>query len=207
MSGGEPELKISVILAHPNQGSFNHAIADTVMVTLRQNGHGVYFHDLYAEGFNPVLHYDEIHRDAVLPENITRYCEEIAAADGVVFIHPDWWGMPPAILKGFIDRVFRPGITYRFLEGDAGEGIPAGLLRAKAALVLNTSNTPSQREQDVFGDPLERLWKDCICGFCGIPLFRRRMFGVIVTSSREQRKEWLAEVHDLVQETFPGDTT
>lgn len=113
--------------------------------------------------------------------------------------------MPPAILKGFIDRVFRPGITYRFLEGDAGEGVPVGLLRAKAALVFNTANTPSQRELEVFGDPLERLWKDCICGFCGIPVFRRRMFGVIVTSSREQRMQWLAEVHCLVLDMFPRD--
>jgi putative NADPH-quinone reductase len=115
--------------------------------------------------------------------------------------------MLPAILKGFINRVFRPGITYRFFENDAGEGVPAGLLPAKAALVFNTSNTPSQRGQEVFGDPLERLWKDCICGFCGIPVFRRRMFGVIVTSNMEKRMQWLAEVHDLVQETFPRDTS
>ena len=53
---------------------------------------------------------------------------------------------PPAILKGWIDRVMRPGVAYEFLEGDSGEGVPNGLLKAKTALVFNTSNTPEDRE-------------------------------------------------------------
>jgi putative NADPH-quinone reductase len=65
-------------------------------------------------------------------------------------------------LKGWIDRVIRPGVAYRFVDGDSGEGVPVGLLKAKAALVLNTSNTPDDREQSAFGDPLEVLWKRCI---------------------------------------------
>jgi putative NADPH-quinone reductase len=115
--------------------------------------------------------------------------------------------MPPAILKGWIDRVLRPGIAYRFLESDSGEGIPIGLLSAKAVIVFNTSNTPVQREQEVFGDPLERIWKDCIVLFCGVPVFYRKMFGVIVTSSEEQRKAWLGEVRDLTRCTFPPESS
>ena len=110
--------------------------------------------------------------------------------------------MPPAVLKGWVDRVLRPGIAYRFAETDSGEGIPEGLLAARAALVLNTSNTPAAREQEVFGDPLERPWKDCIFAFCGVPVFRRRIFGVIVTSTPVQRKSWLDEVRDLTRQTF-----
>jgi len=196
---------ISVILAHPSRGSFNHAIAETVVAALGECGHAVAFHDLYAETFDPVLPYDEIARDAPLPPFIAAHCAEIAAADGLVIVHPDWWGMPPAILKGWIDRVLRPGVAYRFGEGDNGEGIPIGLLKTKAALVFNTSNTPKQRELAVFGDPLQRLWKDCICTFCGIPVFHRRMFGVMVTSTEEQRESWLDEVRTLTLETFPPD--
>ena len=198
-------MKISVILAHPRPGSFNHAIADTIAATLRASGHRVAFHDLYREKFDPLLPYDEIPRDAALPPAIAEHCREIATADGIVIIHPDWWGMPPAILKGWIDRVLRPGVTYRFAETDSGEGIPDGLLVARAALVLNTSNTPAAREKEVFGDPLERLWKDCIFAFCGVPAFRRRMFGVIVTSTEEQRKEWLDEVREIARKMFPQD--
>ena len=69
--------------------------------------------------FDPLLPYDEIVRNAILPESVARHCEEIAAADGIIVIHPDWWGMPPAILKGWIDRVLRPGVAYRFADTDA----------------------------------------------------------------------------------------
>jgi len=137
------------------------------------------------------------------PLPIALHCREIATADGIVFVHPDWWGMPPAILKGWIDRILRPGIAYLFAETDSGEGIPEGLLIAGAVLVFNTSNTPVEREQKIFGDPLERIWKDCIVSFCGVQAFRRRMFGVVVTSTEKQRKEWLAEVRELTRETFP----
>ena len=195
-------MKISVILAHPHEGSFNHAIAGTVTRTLEENGHSVTFHDLYVERFDPVLPFDEIQRGARLPDLLQRHCDEIAEAEGIVFIHPNWWGMPPAILKGWVDRVLRPGTAYRFLEVDNGEGIPEGLLNARAALVFNTSNTPEERELQVFGDPLERLWKDCICSFCGIPVFHRRMFRVIVTSTESERRDWLSEVEDLTGKTF-----
>lgn len=195
-------MKISVILAHPHEGSFNHAIAGAVTGTLEEEGHSVIFHDLYAERFDPVLPFDEIQRGARLPEVVQRHCDEIAQAEGIVFIHPNWWGMPPAILKGWIDRVLRPGAAYRFLDGDNGEGVPEGLLKAKAALVFNTSNTPEERELQVFGDPLERLWKDCICRFCGIPVVHRRMFRVVVTSTENERITWLSEVEDLTRKTF-----
>ena len=198
-------MKISVILAHPRPGSFNHAIADKAAATLRESGHTVTVHDLYREQFDPLLPYDEIPRDAPLPPVIAVHCREIAAADGIVFVHPNWWGMPPAILKGWIDRVLAPGVAYRFAETDSGEGFPIGLLVAKAVLVFNTSNTPAEREQEVFGDPLERIWKDCIVSFCGVPIFHRKMFGVIVTSTEEQRKAWLAEVREITRETFPQD--
>lgn len=198
-------MKITVILAHPRPGSFNHAIADTTASTLRDAGHAVTFHDLYRERFDPVLPYPEIPRGAELPAEVAQHCQEIASADGIVVVHPDWWGMPPAILKGWIDRVLRPGVAYRFAETDAGEGIPEGLLPARAMLVINTSNTPARREQEAFGDPLERLWKDCIVSFCGIRCFRRRMYGVIVTSTEEQRKAWLAETAELTREVFPPE--
>jgi NAD(P)H dehydrogenase (quinone) len=121
-----------------------------------------------------------------------------------VVVHPNWWGQPPAILKGWIDRVFRPGVAYEFQEGDSGEGIPVGLLKAKAAVVLNTSNTPTKRELEVFGDPLERLWKDCIFDFCGVKNFYRRMFAMVVVSTSEQRKEWLQEVVTIIEKHFPA---
>jgi NAD(P)H dehydrogenase (quinone) len=185
---------ISVILAHPDPKSFNHAIAQMAVDAINANGHRVFFHDLYQEKFDPLLHREEISQNSILPATIKKHCEEIAIADGVVIVHPNWWGQPPAILKGWVDRVIRPGVAYEFLEGDSGEGIPKGLLKARAALVFNTSNTETQREKDVFGDPLETIWKNCIFDLCGVANFHRRMFNVIVTSTDKQRKKWLESV-------------
>jgi putative NADPH-quinone reductase len=196
-------MKVTVVLAHPDSHSFNHAIAKTVAERLSSIGHEVSLHDLHAESFDPILPAEEIPEDASLPESVASHCREIVTADGIVIVHPNWWGQPPAILKGWVDRVMRPGVAYRFLEGDDGEGAPEGLLKARAALVLNTSNTPDERERSVFGDPLQRTWVDCVFGLCGVSDVRRRVFGVVVTSTPEQRHAWLDEAGDLAMQCFP----
>jgi len=196
-------MNILLILAHPDPKSFNHAIAAEARSTLEECGHTVVFHDLHAEGFEPALPAGEIPRNAALPPEIARHCAEAAMADGIIIVHPNWWGMPPALLTGWVDRIMRPDVAYRFIEGDTGEGVPVGLLKARTALVFNTSNTEAERERTIFGDPLERIWKDCVFDLCGVTDVRRRMFRIIVTSTLEERQQWLREVRDNVRQAFP----
>ena len=198
-------MNISVILAHPDNQSFNHAIARTAVTQLQKNGHRVIFHDLYAEQFDPLLPSPEIPTETLLPPDVVKHCDEISSADGIIVVHPNWWGQPPAILKGWVDRVMRPEVAYKFLDGDQGEGIPVGLLKAQAAIVFNTSNTQPERERDVFGDPLQLLWKNCIFDLCGVSTFYRKMFTVVVTSTYEQRQGWLRKVEDVVGRYFSAD--
>jgi len=198
-------MNILVILGHPRQGSFNHAIAEAAVNTLRKNGHEVIFHDLCAEKFDPLLPYEEIPKNARLDPVVQKHCDEIAASEGIIIIHPNWWGQPPAVLKGWVDRVIRPGVAYAFIEGDSGEGVPTGLLKAKTALIFNTSDTAEEREMKVFKDPLEAIWKNCIFDLCGVKNIYRRMFRIIVTSTEEQRNTWLKEVEDTVNKYFPAE--
>ena len=100
---------------------------------------------------------DEIAKDGDVSSIIELYCSELSAADGIVIIHPNWWGQPPAILKGWIDRVIRQGVAYEFEDDNDGEGVPIGLLRAETAIVFNTSNTAKKRELNVFKDQLETI--------------------------------------------------
>jgi NAD(P)H dehydrogenase (quinone) len=195
-------MKITIILGHPTKNSLNHAIAKAVYDSLLQTGHSVVFHDLYAEGFDPLLTPEEIARDADLPLLIKRHCDEIVEADGIVIIHPNWWGQPPAIVKGWIDRVIRPGVAYEFREGDSGDGVPCGLLKLKNALIFNTSNTPAAREHEVFGDPLELIWKNCVFGLCGVTNVQRKTFCVVVTSTDNMRKEWIQEAQAIAVQYF-----
>lgn len=186
------------VVAHPGPASFSHAMADAAASTLRASGYTVQCHDLYAEGFNPVQPVVETQNTRSDDALVEQHCAELRAADLILVFHPNWWSQPPAILKGWIDRVFRLGTAYAYAEGTGLDGVPVGLLRARAALVFNTSNTPSAREHEVFGDPLERLWKTSVFELCGVRHVTRRMFGPMASSSPAQRDAWLAEVRGLV---------
>ncbi|MGA2541142.1 MAG: NAD(P)H-dependent oxidoreductase [Verrucomicrobiota bacterium] len=198
-------MNISIILAHPNPGSFNHAIARTAAEALLRNRHKVALHDLYHEQFPPLFSAAELQTDAQLDPVIAGHCREIAQAGGIIIVHPNWWGMPPAILKGWIDRVLRMEIAYRFVANDKGEGVPVGLLKARAAIVFNTANTPEDREREIFGDPLENLWKKCVFDLCGVKNVQRRTFAVVITSTAAQRAAWLQEVRATVAGCFPSE--
>jgi len=196
-------MKVMVILGHPDKKSFNYAVAETAVEALTVSGHEAAFHDLYRERFPAVIPSREIPRNVKLPKIISQHCAEISEADGIIIVHPNWWGQPPAILKGWIDRVLRPGVAYTFAEGDAGDGELIGLLKARVVLVFNTSNTRPERETNLYGDPLENLWKNNMLVSCGARSYFRKNFGVIITSTAEQRHQWLEEVRDITKKYFP----
>jgi putative NADPH-quinone reductase len=191
-------MKLVIILAHPYSGSFNHAIAKTALEAAQEKGHTVYFHDLYAEEFPPLLYGEEIPKEASIPQIIAAHVSETTQADGIIIIHPNWWGQPPAILKGWVDRVLRYGAAYDIYKDENNITLPIGLLKAQSALVFNTSNTPPEREINVFGDPLELIWKKCIFSYCGVNNVYRTTFCTIDNSTLEQRQAWLAHVRDMI---------
>lgn len=184
--------RIGVYLAHPRPGSFNHAVYNTVVRHLRDLGCEVLAHDLYAEKFAPELTADET--DTVRSATHTHDAQvalhraEVATLDALVFVHPNWWGMPPAVLAGWVQRVLAPGVAYKL---GTPEGEPEGLLRAGRALVLNTSDTPADREEAEFGDPLQRIWASCILPYAGVGDVRRFVFRTLTDSSDETRASWL----------------
>jgi len=190
-------MNILVVIGHQRVGSFCHAIAATAIEELRRAGHEVVFHDLYQERFDPILRHEEIEDIGRVDPVVRRHIDELLAADGYLIVHPNWWGQPPAMLKGWIDRVIRQGVAYQFTAAGV-----EGLLKGKKALVFTTSNTPREDELRLFGDPLENLWKNCIFGFCGVTDFLRRNFESIVLSTPQQRAAWLGEARQIVRSHF-----
>jgi putative NADPH-quinone reductase len=203
-------VKASVLLAHPYPKSFNHAIYKTINETLSVLRLKTYSHDLYAEAFNPILTRNELGTDTSDDTLVNKYADELIESDFLFFIHPNWWGQPPAILKGYIDRVIRPPYAYDFPEDASGGGLPIEKLNGKYGIVYNTSNTEAERENGYFGDPLENIWKQCIFGFCGITNYHRRMFRIIADSTEDDRRKWLEEVREdvrrIIQEFSPDFT-
>jgi len=195
-------VKVMMVLGHPSKESFNHAIATTALEALRANGHEVVFHDLYAEGFDPVLTQEEITAEQVADPVVAAHCEQLASADALVFVHPNWWGQAPAMMKGWMDRVLRHGVAYR-LEQKDGQEVAVGLLKAKKALVFNTCMTTEEADRSQYGDPLERLWKTAVLSFCGVGDVHRYNFRMVQAVSQAEREAMLAEVAAAVSELFP----
>ncbi len=186
--------RVGVYLAHPRPGSFNHAVFDAVVRQLRDCGCQVLAHDLCAEGFAPGLSADETEtvQSATGTDDaqVALHRREVATLDAMVFVHPNWWGMPPAVLTGWVQRVFVPGVAYKL---GTAEGEPEGLLKAGRALVLNTSDTPADREEGEFGDPLQRIWAACVLPYAGVSEVRRVVFRTVTDSSDEARATWLRQ--------------
>ena len=192
-------MNVLIILGHPNSSSFNHALAEACKTQISVNGHTVVFHDLYKEQFNAVLGSLNPSKD----NDIELHSSHLVNCDGIIIIHPNWWGQPPAIVKGWLDRIFLPEVAYT-LEKDAdGRYVSKGLLKAQVAIVLNTSNTPDELEVELFKDPLETIWKNRVFKFCGVSNFKRINFRVIKDSDFNQRTIWLSEIRQLIDQHFP----
>lgn len=206
-------MRITLLLAHPRPHSFNHAVAAAIVSALDDGGHAVTAHDLYDEGFDPLLRAEECFTTGTTVEEllsrsddplVAQHRQEIGCAEGLVVVHPNWWGKPPAILAGWLDRVLVPGVAYRLAEAT---GKPDGLLAVASALVVNTTDTPTEREAETFGDPLESIWTRCVLPYCGAARVERLVLGPVTESTTEQRADWLRQAADRATTMFGrGDT-
>ncbi|MFJ6718514.1 MULTISPECIES: NAD(P)H-dependent oxidoreductase [unclassified Streptomyces] len=199
-------MRVGVYLAHPRPGSFNHAVFEAVVDELRGRGCRVAAHDLYAEGFAPQLSAAEtgtVESASEIPDpQVALHQEEAATLDAMVFVHPNWWGMPPAVLVGWVQRVLAPGVAYKL---GTAEGEPVGLLKAGRALVLNTSDTPAEREESEFGDPLRSIWSACVLPYVGMADVRRVVFRTIGDADDATRRGWLEEARRQAGALVEGD--
>ena len=196
-------MKVSIILGHPTPGSFNHAIVATAEAALRAHGHEVRTHDLYREGFDPVMPSEEIPKDA------------LAAAGDRGALPGDRRGRrhhhrPPELLEraaGHPARVgrsraaARPRLQLRARRPGRREA--GGLLKASVGLVFTTANTPHEKELALFGDPLETHWLKVVFGLCGVATTKRWDFSPMIVSTPEQREAWLKQVCAAMAEYFP----
>ncbi len=182
-------MKILIVYAHPNKKSFNHAELEHIKSGLDQSGEHTYqIVDLYEEQFNPVLTFNENKRrvDLVNDPEMKKYRDLVQEANHLIFIYPIWWYGPPAILKGFIDRVLVKGFAYTY-EGF----LPKGLLSGKTAWVVYTLDSPSWFVTFFRHQAEWMIMKRAILKFCGFRKIRRLMFAGLKNSSLKKRETWL----------------
>jgi len=192
-------MKIVEILCNPRPGSYNLALAASAREQLESLGHEVFLHDLYKEGFDPVLEAPELARGFSLEGLVQVHCMELAAADGLLILHPDWWGQPPAVLKGWIDRVFRQGVAYDLEGDDFSEKGWKPLLSGKKGLVFCTSDAPEDSART-----LEALWTHSVLGRCGMEAACHVLRGMRRTDP-PARRAWLEFMSSILQKWFPAN--
>lgn len=193
-------MKHLVVYAHPNPESLNHSILGTTVNTLKKNGHEVVVRDLYALDFQPVLKPEDTAAMKVgkTPDDIKTEQEFIAEADVITFIYPIWWTGLPAILKGYVDRVFAFGFAY-----SAGPEGVIKLLEGKKGFIINTHGTPNEVYDEIGMTAGLKVTSDIgIWGFTGIEPVDHLLFGSIGYLDEEAYKGMLKKVEDTINSHF-----
>ena len=184
-----------IVYTHLNPESFTKAVVDEVEIVTRKNGHETKIIDLYGDQFNPVLEFPDIQysfMDGEAPDDVEKYQEDISWADHITFVYPLWWEQMPAMLKGFIDRVFTNGYAYTY--DDNG---PKGLLIDKSVqLIINTGNTSEYLSQSGMHGAIKKVVEVGIFEFCGMDV-KTIFFGNVALGSDEDRRQYLSQIAEI----------
>ena len=183
--------RILVILGHPANESFCGALVDSYVEGAKAAGNEVQRISLGLLSFDPVLHNGYAKIQELEPDLVTAQ-DAITWAQHLVFVYPIWWGAMPALLKGFIDRIFLPGFAFNYREGSQ---FWDRLLSGRSAHLLVTMDTPPWYFRWVYRMPGHNQMKRTILEFSGIKPVTVSSFGPIKGSSQQKREEWLAQAN------------
>ncbi len=185
--------KILIINGHPDKESFNAALTEAYTNGASAQANTkvdvLYLADLK---FDPILRYGYRKRTELEPDLLHAF-ELLKEADHTVWIYPTWWGGMPALLKGFIDRLFLPGFTFQYRENSP---LWDKLMKGKTARVITTMDAPIWYYRLAYGSAGHKAIKRVILGFCG---FKVKFFtmGSLKNSSDQQRQKWLEKIEKL----------
>jgi NAD(P)H dehydrogenase (quinone) len=183
-------MKITIIYSNHQNGNFNEQLLDRLKASLLKAGHEFVIRDLYAMDFNPVLRTRDFEMigSGQIPEDISKEQSFVKWADLLLFIYPVWWGGMPAIVKGYIDRVFSWGFAYK----SNGNGAYP-LLTGKSAMVMSTmGQSRADYEKGMF-KAMNTINVEGVFGFCGIEVIEEIYFSSIHNISQEEKEQYFAQ--------------
>jgi len=185
--------KILIINGHPNPESFNFGIAESYFKGALASGAEVDNITISELNFNPNLQFGYQKRTELEPDLLASW-EKIQKADHLVWIHPVWFGGLPAITKGFIDRLFLPGMAFQYRKNSVWWD---KLLKGKTAHIITTLDQPSWYYKIFYGNPSVNQLKKTTLEFCGVKPVKLSYLGIIKTADEVQRKKWLEKVYQF----------
>lgn len=185
--------KIAIINGHPNKESFNFGVAEAYKKGATEGGAEIKEIIIADLNFNPNLQFGYQKRMELEPDLLKAW-EIIQWADHLVWVHPVWWGGLPALMKGFVDRLFLPGFAYKYRENSVWWD---KLLKGKTAHIITTLDQPGWYYRLMYGRPSVNQLKKSTLEFCGIKPVKVTYLGIIRDSKEEQRKTWLKKAESL----------
>jgi NAD(P)H dehydrogenase (quinone) len=186
--------KILIINGHPYEDKLGYALHARYKEGAESKGHEL--REILLKDKHFSLNLEKGYK--LLPEaeqDIALSQADIAWADHLVWIYPNWWGTYPALLKGFIDRVFLPGFAFRYKNG---HGV-IRLLKGKSSRIIVTMDNPVWYYHWVLGSPGHKAMRQATLRFCGIAPVRFSTFGGVRKASPETIQGWCDKIHDLGQ--------
>ncbi|PTT34774.1 NAD(P)H dehydrogenase [Chryseobacterium sp. HMWF028] len=187
-----------IIYAHPNENSLNYQLLNTVVETLQSRNEEIIVRDLYTIGFDPVLSLADMQgqRMGEISDDVKTEQEHISWAEQITFIYPIWWTGLPAMMKGYIDRVFSYGFAYRY-----DQGIQKGLLKGKKAVIINTHGKSHEEYEKMGMDKALTLTSDNgIFIYSGLEIIRHLFFDKADKTSPENLEIWNDQIKNLYSE-------
>lgn len=168
-----------VVLGHPSTGSFNHQVAETYCQTVSACGQDVALRDLYASGFDPLLKADERlgHGTRAFAADVAVELDALAGVRALVLVYPIWFGSPPAIIKGYVDRVLSAGLGPHEAKAGAAHPLLAGARLMTFSSSATTMPWPGERDQWV---SLRRAFDNYLTDVFAMREARRRHFEELV---------------------------
>jgi NAD(P)H dehydrogenase (quinone) len=192
-------MKYLIVYAHPDPKSFNHAILETISEELKKKKKEFKIRDLYKIGFNPVLSVKDLSaiQDGAIPKDIKKEQNYISKADTLIFISPIWWSAMPAILKGYIDRVF----SLKFAYDITADGEVKGLLKGKKVFMVSTTGASKEDYEKMGAFKMMNMSMDmAIFQFSGMKVMGHKYFSSVPYISQLDRRKMLKELRLLVKE-------
>ncbi|MEM9918420.1 MAG: NAD(P)H-dependent oxidoreductase [Bacteroidota bacterium] len=185
--------KVLLINGHPDKKSFNYGLSEAYLEGLAQTDAVFDQINLADLKFNPNLAYGYRQKTELEPD-LLMAIDKIKSADHLVWIFPMWWYALPALMKGFIDRTFLPGIFFKYREGKA---FPDKLLKGKTARLIITADTVRWFDYLFMRSPLINQFKKGTLEFCGVSPVKVTYIAPIKDSSMDFRLSWLEKVRLL----------
>lgn len=192
-------MNIVVIYAHAKEHSTSSALLTAFSSGCRTAKHKLHVIDLYKENFDPLLKEEQLKQGYRPAGQVKRYQELVKKADWLVFIYPIWWFGPPAILKGWFDRVFTSGFAFRYKKITRTIGKPIGLLPVKKAVVIDTYGAPGWATKLLFFNMPWQAVKRGILKLCGIKKFIHYPCYSAPYASTKKRHKWNRDVERIAE--------